>query len=293
MNQLSRLSTYVGISVLAVLTFLSLPHNTTHINAEDTLVLETHQNPVNHFKDIEIKAKAAFVYDLSKNESLFAKNEQQALPLASLAKIMTAITASDLAPETTLVNINSERWTLGKLLQYTLVASSNDGADAVASALGSLAKQNPNQDSHAAFIEKMNDEARNLGFMSMRFNNPSGLDESPTNAGAYGSAKDVALLLGYALNHYRNIIEPTRYPSFQVASVDNLIHSAKNTDTLVTTIPGLILSKTGYTTLAGGNLAIIFDVGVGHPIAVVVLGSSYDGRFTDVKILVEAAVASI
>ena len=41
-------------------------------------------------------------------------------------------------------------------------------------------------------------------------------------------------------------------------------------------------SKTGFTNLAGGNLAIIFDAGFMHPMTIVVLGSSAEGRFSDV-----------
>jgi D-alanyl-D-alanine carboxypeptidase len=60
---------------------------------------------------------------------------------------------------------------------------------------------------------------------------------------------------------------------------------------MVNTIPGLLLSKTGYTDLAGGNLALVFDSGIGHPIAVVVLGSSQKARFTDGTTLVAATLA--
>ena len=51
------------------------------------------------------------------------------------------------------------------------------------------------------------------------------------------------------------------------------------------------MSKTGFTDLAGGNLALVFDAGIEHPIAVVVLGSSKKERFTDASALVAAAFA--
>jgi D-alanyl-D-alanine carboxypeptidase len=56
-------------------------------------------------------------------------------------------------------------------------------------------------------------------------------------------------------------------------------------------MPGLLLSKTGYTDLAGGNLVIVFDVGIGHPVAIVVLGSTRDARFTDVEKLMHATLS--
>jgi D-alanyl-D-alanine carboxypeptidase len=59
----------------------------------------------------------------------------------------------------------------------------------------------------------------------------------------------------------------------------------------VNRFPDLLLSKTGYTDLAGGNLVIVYDAGINHPIAIVVLGSTEDGRFTDVSQLIAATLA--
>ena len=53
----------------------------------------------------------------------------------------------------------------------------------------------------------------------------------------------------------------------------------------------MLLSKTGLTDLAGGNLSLVFDVGIGHPVAVVVLGSTKSARFTDGVELVHATLA--
>ncbi|MDQ5957741.1 MAG: hypothetical protein QG665_65, partial [Patescibacteria group bacterium] len=49
-------------------------------------------------------------------------------------------------------------------------------------------------------------------------------------------------------------------------------------------------SKTGYTDSAGGNLVVALDAGLAQPVIVVVLGSSKDGRFTDVLALAKATV---
>ena len=62
--------------------------------------------------------------------------------------------------------------------------------------------------------------------------------------------------------------------------------TATNTNDYIS-IPGLIGSKTGFTDLAGGNLAVIYDAGLNHLIAVVVLNSSRQGRFSDVEALVQ------
>ena len=69
--------------------------------------------------------------------------------------------------------------------------------------------------------------------------------------------------------------------------------TAENTDEALPAIPGLILGKTGITQLAGGNLAIVFEVGPAHPVVAVVLHSTQQGRFADMKALVAATQESI
>jgi D-alanyl-D-alanine carboxypeptidase (penicillin-binding protein 5/6) len=292
MNREDRIFTISILSLAALISLLALPQTTTHISADNTPVA-----PKNYFNSIELQARAAYVFDSQTGKPLFAKNESSSLPLASLTKIMTAVTAAELAPASTIVTIDpeslsqdgdsgllvNERWQLSKLLQYTLVASSNDGAAAIAHSLGST----------QSFVDYMNFKAKKLNLTTMHFNNPSGLDQSQTEAGAYGSAEDVAHLLAYAISRDRDIIEPTRYPTFEVSSMDNVRHVALNTDSIAGKIPSLIAGKTGYTDLAGGNLAIVFDAGLQHPVVVVVLGSTYDGRFQDVQKLVDASIQTI
>ena len=71
------------------------------------------------------------------------------------------------------------------------------------------------------------------------------------------------------------------------------MHHVINTNDLVDQIPGMIGSKTGYTDLAGGNLVLLVDIGIDHPIAIAVLGSTRDERFSDVKKLIDATTNSI
>ena len=40
--------------------------------------------------------------------------------------------------------------------------------------------------------------------------------------------------------------------------------------------------------MAGGNLGVIVDISVGHPVVIVVLGSTREGRFKDMSILYKA-----
>jgi D-alanyl-D-alanine carboxypeptidase len=246
------------------------------------------------------------VWDVRDQKVLYSKNADEVLPLASLTKIVTAMTATDLAPEDTVVTIDQnalshegdngllldEKWKLKDLLDFSLVMSSNDGASAIAAAAGnvSLGLSSSLGDyatGENAFIQKMNDKVRSLGLTDMRFINPTGLDEG-SDTGGMGSARDVTKLLEYAIAHYSNVFDVTRHAKITLSSLEGISHPAVNTDLVIEQIPGLLASKTGYTDAAGGNLAIAFDVGINHPIVIAVLGSTYDGRFNDVAKLVKA-----
>ncbi len=68
---------------------------------------------------------------------------------------------------------------------------------------------------------------------------------------------------------------------------------AFNTNEALGEIPGLLMGKTGFTDLAGGNLAVVFEAGPARPIVVVVLGSTREGRFADMRILVETTLRAL
>lgn len=255
---------------------------------------ETQTAAVQHaFDSISIIGRAAYVYDGKTGKVLYAKNPDAQLPLASLTKLMTALVATQtLAPDTP-VTITApalamdgdtgfklgEVWRLHDLIDATLVPSSNDGAEAIALAMGSSLR---------AALTAMNNEAQTLGMTHTYFLNPTGLDESSTMSGAYGSAGDYARLLAYIVQKYPDMLDGTTKDSIALTSLSGTAHTFANTDLTLGQIPGLIGGKTGYTDLAGGNLAVAFDADIGHPIIVVVLGSTEDGRFADVRTLVNA-----
>jgi serine-type D-Ala-D-Ala carboxypeptidase (penicillin-binding protein 5/6) len=188
--------------------------------------------------------------------------------------------------------VANESWRLKDLLDFSLVVSSNDGARSIASAVGAFDLKSDDYDlGRKDFITKMNKTAQDLGLKQTYFVNESGLDVGSVSGG-YGSAIDVAALMQYILVHHPEVLEATKYPTLDIKSFDAK-HVAKNTNTDIGDIPGLIASKTGYTELAGGNLAIVFDSSIGRPIIVVVLGSTQEGRFADVSALVNASLTYI
>jgi len=252
------------------------------------------------FNNIEIIGESAFVYDVRGQKVLYEKNPDARLPLASITKLMTALVAYEIVSEDTTVPISysailqdgnsgftdGDRFSLSSLMELTLTSSSNDGAYAMAAAVGAmLDKGKP----ATTFVEAMNIRAQELGLTQTSFKNPTGLDISEREAGALGSARDVAFLMDYILKNQPDILELTTNPSVMVADEGGSTYQVNNTNNLIGNISGLIGSKTGYTTLAGGNLTIAYDASLNRPIIVVVLGSSRSGRFLDVSKLVDAS----
>lgn len=268
-----------------------------------TAMPQNAMSPGAPFQAPEIEGSAAIVYDLAQKKILFGKNEGAQLPLASLTKLMTAYVATKTLPPDTQITITEDRlhqdgdpmlatgdvWSMRDLLGYTLLESSNDGARAIAGVAGARLKGDTSQD-RQAFVAQMNSSTQELGLLNTYFKNETGLDTSMEQGGAYGSARDIALLVGYLWKEAPELLEETSSLSGTYTTLSGTTYIAENTNQHVGEIPALIASKTGYTDLAGGNLAVVFDTGVNHPIAIVVLGSSSEGRFADTKALTDATL---
>jgi serine-type D-Ala-D-Ala carboxypeptidase (penicillin-binding protein 5/6) len=260
---------------------------------------------LNPLESVDVEARAAIVWDVRDQKVLFDKNADQVLPLASVTKLMTALVAYELLDDSSKINISvdairtdgdsglkdGEVFSLRNITDMVLMASSNDGATALALAAGDAV--GGVTDTEAIFLEAMNLRARELGLTQTVFKNVTGLDISPTEAGAYSTAQDVSKLLEYIITTYPEVTSLTTESSTRVFNNDGEYHDVENTNKIVNRIEGLIASKTGYTELAGGNLAVAFESGLNRPIVVVVLGSSFDGRFTDVLTLSEQAQAYV
>jgi len=299
--------------ILVLLVAFSFPYLWSQINITTGILKKAQihsKEKVDPFSGLDIEAKAAYVFDLVTGLPLYAYNENENLPLASLTKVMTAIVATDLVPKSSVVSITKddvklegdsgllvgEKWRLSDIIDFTLTTSSNDGASAIASVAGSIGQNaygvSPEQAKND-FVNKMNLKTQELGLSNTYFFNETGLDVGDSVVGSYGTAKDMAILMGYAIKNKSRVIEATSREGFKVSSLDNISHSAINTNKSVDNIPGLIASKTGFTDLAGGNLVVAFDAGMMHPVVVSVLGSSIDGRFKDVEKLVWASLESL
>lgn len=270
----------------------------------------------NPFSDLSITAEAVYVWDVEGQRELYAKNEKESLPLASLAKITTALVTLDEIADTEKVKItsdsikqegdsglnNAEEWRLRDLIDFSLVSSSNDGIYAVASAIENIKSSSTDTvtrspehsgeeefgNAHENFINKMNKKANDISLNQTFYMNETGLDISNNESGGYGSAEDMARLFAYVIKNKPELLEATTYNEIKMQSLGGISHTAKNTNDIVGDIPNLIGSKTGYTDISGGNLVVAFDLGLMKPIVISVLGSTREGRFEDMKKLIEA-----
>lgn len=261
-----------------------------------------------NFPDVSLTAQSAYVLDLTTNRVLYSKNPEVQLPLASLIKVPLVLAVLEalrpdqnvtIPPHTTpdgaAVRLPSGlQFRAQELINFTLVASSNEGADILSRAAEDATRiRYPQATPDGAVLWRMNEIAKSLGLAHMFFLNTNGLDLSSTQAGAYGSAREVAVLFGHAASTAPEIFGQTSREAITIKASTGETVTAVNTDEALPAIPGTVMGKTGYTTLAGGNLAVVFEAGPAHPIVAVVLHSTQTGRFEDIKRLVEATVASI
>lgn len=304
-NFLKENRDFVIMTIFAVfflyIFFLPLDKNKNIVPIKTDQVIE--RKKINYQSVLDsVEAKSFCVYDILNKKFIFSKNEHYKLPLASITKLMSGLVVLDIMPDTTVVTITrddiamegdsglivGEKWKLKNLLDFSLITSSNDGMHAIASTLNYYqAINNKNT------INIMNEKAKSLGLNDTFFINETGLDVDNNMSGAYSSAYDISILLEKIVEYYPSLISSTNKETQDFISESNIKHTALNTNASINQVPGMVSSKTGYTNLAGGNIAIVFDAGFMRPIAVVVLGSSIDGRFSDVIKLSKIAIEKL
>jgi D-alanyl-D-alanine carboxypeptidase (penicillin-binding protein 5/6) len=203
-----------------------------------------------------LPAKAWLLMDFDSGEVLASANADEALPPASLTKMMTsyiveqALRSGKLKP-TDLVTVSENAWCRGTsaescmylplnsqatvmdLLRGIIIQSGNDASKAIAEHMAS---------SEAGFAKLMNAEAQRLGMTHTNFVNPTGLPDPAHKS----SARDLAILA-------RAIIQDGSeyYPLY--AERDFKYNGIKqgNRNALLYTDPTVDGLKTGHTADAG------------------------------------------
>jgi len=228
-----------------------------------------------------LRSSVALVQDAASGETLFDKNSETVLPIASITKLMTAIVVLEqkldldervVISQEDISATHSSRirgrlrpgsaLTRDELLLLALMASDNRAAAA-------LARTAPGGSD--TFVAQMNREAERLGLHDTRFSDPTGL--SPDNV---SSAQDLAKLVKAAHGHPLIREYSTRRSAFVKARGGKV--GFNNTNSLVRSGTWNIeLSKTGYISAAGRCL--VMHMRVASRDLVVVLLDSY-GKYS-------------
>lgn len=273
--------------VLAVMPPLHVPDNAQTATVESAFA--------SSFVEPEYSAKSVYVLDVPTDAEIFAKDSSVQLPLASITKVALALVVAETLSMDTAITITvseartvglqaGEEWRVRDLVDYMLMTSSNTAAVVLADATNERLMM----EKGVSVTTRMNELAREIGLSTMYFLNPTGLDESVTQPGALGSARDVALLFSYAMRTNRDLFSGTSRVSAELGPLGGVKRTVFNTNEALDEIPHIFMGKTGLTDLAGGNLAIAYDADENHPVIIVLLGSTPEGRFSDMRALVEA-----
>ena len=200
--------------------------------------------------------KSAILMEASTGTVLFERNADEALPPASVTKVMTlllvmeAIEDGRLRYEDTITASahacsmggsqiylkEGEQMSAEDMIKSVVIASANDAAVALAEHLAG---------SEAAFVDQMNQRAVELGMENTHFENTNGLDDTAENH--VTSARDIALM-SRALIRHKKI---TEYSSIWMDTIRNGAFGLTNTNRLVRFYKGATGLKTGSTSKAG------------------------------------------
>jgi len=229
-----------------------------------------------------LRSSVALVQDAESGETLFDKNSETVLPIASITKLMTAIVVLEqgldldervVITKEDLTSTRSSRMrgrlrpgtelTRHELMMLALMASDNRAAAA-------LARTYPAGGTEA-FVALMNGQAEHLGLLDTRFNDPTGLSSDNVS-----SAQDLAKLVK-AAHGYPLIRDYSTRRSAYVKARGGTV-GFNNTNSLVRAGKWEIeLSKTGYISAAGRCL--VMQMRVGARDLIVVLLDSY-GKYS-------------
>ncbi len=232
----------------------------------------------------EISSKAAFFIDGIGGGAIFSKNIHERLPVASLVKVMTVLIAlentgmdekymvsqraTEMEPDE-MILLAGETLTLKELLYGIFLISANDAAEVLAE--GTLRQAQGKQAGRDEFIKLMNDKAKQLGMENSYFANPTGLDEDLGNS--YSTAYDLAILTRYLIKNYPQVVDISKTEHIILPKTENHqdyeMYSGIN---LLTTYPGVVGFKTGYTPEAGLTLITLAQKN-GKEVIGILLGS--------------------
>lgn len=254
--------------------------------------------PTARAEGFSAEGRSAYLVDAATFTPLYAKNENEKLPIASMVKIMTVLltleavdrgelsldekvpvseNAASMGGSQVFLDAGTEH-RAGDLLKSVIVASANDSCVALAERVSGSVE---------GFVSDMNARAAELGMKDTRFANCTGLPA----AESFSTAHDVALM-------FREVIRHPVY--FEDAGVwlEDYVHPdgrttvMTNTNKLVKFYNGCDGGKTGFTSEAKFCLAATAERDGMRVIAVVAGADSSKSRFNAVSSMFNHAFGS-
>ena len=248
----------------------------------------------------EAAGKAAILMDAATGTILYESNAHEKLAPASVTKVMTMllimeaidggqlrwddpVTASEAAAAKggSQVYLKAgETMTVADMVKSIAVSSANDCACAMAEHIAG---------SEAAFVEKMNQRAAELGMADTHFVNCTGLDDDPAAREHKTSAHDIAVMSRELLANHPDI---KQYTTIWMDTIRDGAFGLSNTNKMVRYYPGCTGLKTGFTSSAGYCLSASAARDGLELIAVVLGADTSPNRFAACKSLLDYGFAN-
>lgn len=228
------------------------------------------KDPIN----LSTNAKAMLVVNLDTGKILYEENSKEALPIASMSKMMTqylvlnAIKNGTISWEQTyspseyvqqmiqqsgavkLGMTAGRQYTVKELFTAMTVNSSNDAAVALAEIVSGTEEN---------FVELMNEQATIFHLKNTTFYNASGLDGDYIGKTAeetnLASARDVAIIAEKLIEKHPETLDFTTLTDFQASNGNRLWSTNLMLPGMPHSMDGIDGLKTGYTDLAGACFA--------------------------------------
>lgn len=265
-------------------------NSNTNTDTNDKEVEETNSE-VTQNNSLSLESGAAILIEQTTGQVLYSHNIHEQLRPASVTKVMSIllimealdsgkITLTDTVPcsENAASMGGSQIWldpretlTVDEMLKAICVNSANDCVVAMSEFLAG---------SEEAFVQMMNDRAKELGMNDTTFKNCHGLDED----GHVTSAYDISLMSRELLNHHPTV---TNYTTIWMDSLRDGKSGLSNTNKLIKTYKGATGLKTGSTSLALYNLSASATRDDLSLIAVIMKAPSTKVRFSEAQKLLD------
>ena len=205
----------------------------------------------------ELHALSAVLMDGDSGRVLYEKEGETPLANASTTKVLTCIVALESAPGDDYVQVSQkaasqpevklglqkgEQYYLEDLLYSLMLKSHNDTAVAIAEHCGG---------SIEGFARMLNRKAAQIGCKDTYFITPNGLDAEDENGKHHTTARDLALIMRYAIKNktFLHIAQTRDYTFSEITGKRSF--SVHNANALLDMMDGVLAGKTGYTSQAG------------------------------------------